>query len=550
MSDVYRWQAGEYLMVAGPNGVVLLDPQIGVQLAEKIFEELQRGATLGAILQLLTNAYDLWTIPPFVIALRNAGDLQVVVRGPMHVRISSGEGDDRMSGRGVSTWTERLFERVRSFTVSWTEHVDGPSLPVTGAVLWASSISWGEAEADQPERLTEAARPEPARPSPFAPTAAPAGVATPVAAGVPGEAVHHREPTGIQAPIVRPGPDPDGGSEPTPEPDPEPEHRAQLAAPADDSDDAPDGDEPSVDEPAEDALQQAVSLTKSAVPDEDDPDEEPAADDPPADEDDPGTPEPTAVLPLIPGDPAGDRPRLTGSETLPEVDWEMPPPAPAPEPRPAPAAEAPGTPADLLSGPVWGAPGEDGPKGEEQAAAWAHGGDTMSSPNLGAKLLGRLLGTPADEAEPTVLALLCGDGHPSPPHTSFCSECGQRLMGPPKRVPRPSLGLLTTPDGEVVVLTRSVIVGRSPSAERSSTKDEPRLLTVPSPNQEISRSHVEICLEGWSVLARDLGSSNGTLLVRDGDTPVKLPQTSPLQLQSGDVLDLGEGVRLSLSELP
>lgn len=549
MSDVYRWQAGEHLMVAGRTGVVLLDPQIGVQLAEKVFEELQRGATLGAILQLLTQAYDLWTIPPFVIALRDDDDLQVVVRGPMQVRVGGADGEERMSGKGVSTWTERLFEQVRSFSVAWNEHVDGPTLPVTGAVLWAGSISWGQTpEPDQRAPLTGAARSEPPGPRGSSPLPAAAPLAAPADHETP------REPPGIQAPIVRSGADAEPAPEPASEPDPEPEPEPTQALDAVDVPQPAQAGEPDGGD-GRDALQEAVSLTR------DDPGPAPsgeAPDPPEGDGEQPasGTPDPTAVFPAVapagPGDPAaagGGQPRPTGSETLSEVDWDVPPHS---RPGPSePAGEPPPTPADLLSGPVWGAPGEEGAREQEQIP-WegARGGDTESSPNLGAKLLGRLLGTPADEAEPTVLALLCPNGHPSPPHTSFCSECGQRLTGTPTRVPRPSLGLLTMPDGEVVVLTRSVIVGRAPSAERSSTRDEPRLLTVASPNQEISRSHVEICLEGWSVLARDLGSSNGTLLVRDAAAPVKLPQASPLQLQSGDVLDLGEGVSLNLSELP
>ena len=73
---------------------------------------------------------------------------------------------------------------------------------------------------------------------------------------------------------------------------------------------------------------------------------------------------------------------------------------------------------------------------------------------------------------------------------------------------------MRTSTGEVVELDRPVLVGRSPapSEVRGLEDSAPTVLTVPSPGQLISRNHLLIELDEWSVLARNLSESNGTLL--------------------------------------
>ncbi|BDZ41258.1 hypothetical protein GCM10025865_05570 [Paraoerskovia sediminicola] len=71
-------------------------------------------------------------------------------------------------------------------------------------------------------------------------------------------------------------------------------------------------------------------------------------------------------------------------------------------------------------------------------------------------------------------------------------------------------------------------------------------MTVESPEQDISRSHVEIRLEGWHVLVDDLGTTNGTVLHRPGQPPRRLQPGVPEIASSGDVVDLGDGVTLTL----
>ena len=76
------------------------------------------------------------------------------------------------------------------------------------------------------------------------------------------------------------------------------------------------------------------------------------------------------------------------------------------------------------------------------------------------------------------------------------------------------------------------------------------VLAVPSPGQLISRNHLLIELDEWSVLARNLSESNGTLLLREGEPARKIPSSEPVLLRAGDVLDLGDGQSLAMEDLP
>jgi FHA domain len=146
-----------------------------------------------------------------------------------------------------------------------------------------------------------------------------------------------------------------------------------------------------------------------------------------------------------------------------------------------------------------------------------------------------------------VLALTCPSGHANPPQRTTCRVCTVAVDGTPRRVARPGLGRLVTSTGESVELTGTVIVGRNPTAARFQGTDVPQLLPVPHPH--VSANHLEIRLEGWSVLAVDLRSRNGTFLRRHGEPPVRLPE-APQLLVADDVLDLGHGIHLTFAELP
>ena len=72
------------------------------------------------------------------------------------------------------------------------------------------------------------------------------------------------------------------------------------------------------------------------------------------------------------------------------------------------------------------------------------------------------------------------------------------------------------------------------------------LVPVASPQHMVSRSHLMLTTSGWSVLAQDLGSSNGTVLARPGATPVLLGSGMPTPVFMGDLMDVGDGVTLRI----
>jgi hypothetical protein len=104
------------------------------------------------------------------------------------------------------------------------------------------------------------------------------------------------------------------------------------------------------------------------------------------------------------------------------------------------------------------------------------------------------------------------------------------------------------PDGRTEALDRPVIVGRSPSATRVSGGELPRLVTVGGSDPDVSRSHVRFTVEGGTVVITDLHSRNGTLMSLPGRAPQKLREGEPTSALSGTIVDLGGGIRITVSE--
>lgn len=117
----------------------------------------------------------------------------------------------------------------------------------------------------------------------------------------------------------------------------------------------------------------------------------------------------------------------------------------------------------------------------------------------------------------------------------------------PPPVAAPALHLLRH-DGVVESLDQPVLVGRAPSVSQVSGGRMPRLVTVSSLGQDISRNHVQFTVEGGTVVVTDLHSRNGTHVVLPGKSPQKLRQGEPTAVIVGTVIDLGGGVTFTVSE--
>jgi len=143
------------------------------------------------------------------------------------------------------------------------------------------------------------------------------------------------------------------------------------------------------------------------------------------------------------------------------------------------------------------------------------------------------------------MAVVCPYGHPSPQNATTCRVCSSPIAPQgPRLLPRPVLAVLRSSDGSTAEVDRAVLVGRAPSAQRSSAR-APRLMTVPSPAHDISRTHLEVAPDGWQIAVTDLDSTNGTVLVRPAG--VDRQQMAPgetVLVQLGTVVELGDGISI------
>lgn len=109
---------------------------------------------------------------------------------------------------------------------------------------------------------------------------------------------------------------------------------------------------------------------------------------------------------------------------------------------------------------------------------------------------------------------------------------------------RPPLGVLRLPDGGDVLLDRPVVLGRRPAT--SGPGDWPHLVELPVESTYLSRNHLRIDLDGWHVVARDLGSRGGTTLFAPGRDPEKIRGHQPHLLEHGTVVDLAGVYQVTL----
>jgi len=96
------------------------------------------------------------------------------------------------------------------------------------------------------------------------------------------------------------------------------------------------------------------------------------------------------------------------------------------------------------------------------------------------------------------------------------------------------------------VTAGDVVIGRAPQVQAGGDPHIVALVPVASPQHMVSRSHLMLTTSGWSILAQDLGSSNGTVLARPGATPVLLGSGMPTPVFMGDLMDVGDGVTLRI----
>lgn len=146
-----------------------------------------------------------------------------------------------------------------------------------------------------------------------------------------------------------------------------------------------------------------------------------------------------------------------------------------------------------------------------------------------------------------VLATFCDRGHPNPTQRSVCHLCGAPVVSEPRRIERPQLGWVVVQRSKRIPVQGPLVFGRRPDPAQLRLRENVQLVTLPYAH--VSRTHLVLNPDGWIVLARDLGSKNGTYLRRRSQKPMRLPERE-VPLMAGDVLDLGAGVFIEMERLP
>jgi len=261
------------------------------------------------------------------------------------------------------------------------------------------------------------------------------------------------------------------------------------------------------------------------------------------------------------------------SEPEPEPDPECEP-EPVPEPVPellrppsrAPLVEPPPTAdSDLIAAVPWRPP-PNPPRGQlssessaENDQSWplGEGNRDQESPNpnrdpgdpdrtvdRAALLAAAKPDRPGAPTGPTVLAVLCTRGHLNPPTSPTCRVCGREVPAQQAyETPRPPLGVLRLSTGDVVSLDRGVIMGRAPQAPPGLPPElQPQVVRIASPQRDLSRNHVQVVVEGWQVILRDLDTTNGTTVTPPEGTPTRLRAGDPMVLEPGSVVSMADEV--------
>ena len=494
---------GADMAVVGLEAIALLPADTEPRIVREVLGALAPGAGVADVLQVLTGEFaaSLARIPPFALAVVSASGVHAVVRGAFEVQL----GTETVSGAGVSTWTERFVAGAGDVELRAAGSPTGESWPIAGGVVRASSVrrSGAVVEGARGSTADKAEAPRSGWTEPE-PSAARTTEPEPPAGQIGEPAL--AEPAGVEETVV-----PSETMLP-----PEVEDGAAfdelwgstVLRPVEQA--AVRADEP---EPDDEPLAPAAPSPRRAEPAAREPEPSaPARGEPMPSE--PASSEP-ASSGQVPSEPAADRPTSVSaaSEPAPPDRAEPATPAwtppfmidvPTPEPTPEPTAE-----------PTPAAPSSLEPEDETVPAA-----ELLAEPGL--------LG---DHDGETVLR-------------------GQfAVVAPEVGETTGSVGRLRLSTGQVIELDRPVVLGRKPRVSRVGGAAVPRLVSVPSPEQDISRSHLEIRLEGVSVLVVDLGSTNGSTLLRPGQLPVRLHPNEAVLVVDGDVVDLGEGITVAFEGL-
>jgi len=505
---------------------------------------LQGGASADDVLEVLT-AEGLAATPPFACAEAVPEGVRVVIRGELEAVAHGTDGSSVALSAGRSaTWNDDVVVDIERISVD---------------LGGGSRVDWLRPPATPPALLEAPAPPAPtsgADPAPAAPAAPPPPPVDELAA-----------PATPLPPPPPPAPPVEGEAPPVVDEEVDLPEEADVADGAGEPPAAATPDEPSEVHTLDEAA--FLELAREA--------EVPLADDLP----------PTEAVPAVDGGEAAPEPALdpTRVEPVPDgatdgapLDFSSlleptsarppapppppPPPPPAPTAAPAPPAAPPAPPVaapgpSVPPPPTAGTPVVPPPPGAADPAAGSglgeRDGRTVTLADLRRLQDGDADIPPPPGAVPTrdpgtphpreVRAVRCPTGHVNPPTAAQCRLCAASLTGAEVVVvPRPVIARLVFDSGLIVDVDRPQLIGRRPTAP-TDAEEIPNLVTIPSPDSDISRVHTAVRVEGWDLLVEDLGSTNGTEVRLPAREPVRVREHEPVLVVPGTEVTLAGTVR-------
>lgn len=559
MSGVRYLPGEDWLSVVRGGVVVLVPAGTAPEVLDRLWNQLGENPHLQAVLPIVAGGFGqgIESMPPFGV-VSYTDRLHVLLRGAVRLTVApdGSAAPVELSGEDVTTWTERIIDgggfTLRAGPDRTAE--DAPAFPLEAGIVRASGVSVNSLD---PERAMtgalEAEESATINPSLYLTSADSSGNdgndptggnptdnGSTVDDGAPDAGAAGGQDPDLQAP---------GGRTPrvqlvqdlnSQDPDPDPESQSTGYDHLWDRTVVRRVEDAAVRPPEEDDLPAAPDAPSPEAPvAESVPESEPKPRPEPAAPSEPGpTPGPTPIPVSAPGELIDSVPWIRRS---PETDSPAAP-LPVPHGEPVPTPPSAGRDSDHDGHTIM--------RSDLHTAAPSQPGST---PHPGSSAQPGSTPQPGSEVRPgtgpLVLARLCGQGHANPPEAPECGLCSQPLDGEPCRVRRPSLGTMRISTGEVVELDQSLIIGRQPSVSRVQGSGMPKLVQVTSAGGDISRSHVEVRLDGWHVLLCDLKATNGTVLIRAGQPPRRLGEGESAFLLDGDVAQLGDDVFLRFEGL-
>ena len=538
MNMLTRWVPGDILVAVADGGVLALDGS--AQAMEEMWTKLGEHRCLGDLLKGLSRMHDneVFTLPDFLMMAIDGQELRVAARGRFCLHLDTADGERSFSASEVVVWEESRYERVNQCILELAPvpgHAAGHEgleefLPLRSGIVRASQLHIGFGAHQHPSSSPAQTGAHGGQGVPL-PSAAQEILQQAQADGAPerddpppssslsarqeqGEAAHLSRPDpgqtlGPQSMDLLDGtgsPQGTGAGAPAAVLGPDDVPAAEAAAPKAQGQQAQDQN---VGRLVEHTMMQGAEAAIGPVSSQD-----------------------TDPLARLTAGSGRHRASPLGEGTSGRHASR------AAEPLPA-QRQAPDGGADTAS------PKGSVPSGEQGK----HDGRTVSAAGLDAT--GNALGgqTGLDEPSgtgPSVMAVFCEAGHPNPVHASSCRECDGTITSRTGQVEQPVLGVLRVSSGATAVLDADIIIGRLPQGTSSTAAQSPRLLAVPSPGKAISKTHCAVRVEGWDMRVEDLGSTNGTFLLRAGEEPRRVPEHHQLFLRIGDVIDIGDGTTLTV----